>query len=86
MRGKKFITFPFRAVQLLNNGVTITYIADLYYYRAYLETLLIYGYEAAESHLTNAFWYRDTGDPVVCDRTETITAATNRAMSSVATE
>ena len=42
------------------NGVMITHSADLYYYRAYLETLLSYGNEAAESHLTNAFWYRDT--------------------------
>ena len=43
------------------NGDTITHSADLYYYRAYHETLLSYGNEAAESHLTNAFWYRDTG-------------------------
>ena len=41
------------------NSVIITHAADLYYYRAYLETLLSYGNEAAESHLTNAFWYRD---------------------------
>ena len=34
------------------NGVKITHSADLYYYRAYLETLLSYGNEAAESHLT----------------------------------
>ena len=48
------------------NGVTIIHAADLYYYRAYLETLLYYDNEEAESHLTNT-WYRDTGDLVVCD-------------------
>ena len=60
------------------NGVTITHSADLYHYRAYLETLLTYGNEAAESHLTNAFWYRDTGDMGVCDPSKTeILPATN---------
>ena len=43
------------------NGVTITHAADLYYYRSYLETLLSYVNEAAESHQINAFWYRDKG-------------------------
>ena len=61
------------------NGVTITHSADLYYYHAYLETLLSYGYEAAESHLTNAFWYRDTGNMGVCDpSSEVLLPATNR--------
>ena len=35
---------------------------DLYNYRAYLETLLIYGRDAADSHLKNALWYLDTGN------------------------
>ena len=48
------------------NGVTITHSADLYHYRAYLEALLIYGNEAAESHLTNDFSYREKGDMRVC--------------------
>ena len=60
------------------NGVTITHSADLYHYRAYLETLLTYGNEAAESHFTNAFWYRDKGDMGVCDPSKTeILPATN---------
>ena len=59
------------------NGVTITHPADLYYYRAYLETLLTCGNEAAESHVINAFWYRDTGDLGVCDSTAAITPFTN---------
>ena len=53
------------------NGVTITHSAALYHYRAYLETLRTYGNEAAESHLTNAFWYRDTRDMGVCDPNKT---------------
>ena len=44
------------------NGVCITQSKDLYPYRAYLETLLTYGNDAATSHLTNSFWYLDTGD------------------------
>ena len=48
------------------NGVTITHAAELYHYRAYLEKLLSYGNDAVASHLTNAFWYRDTGNLSVC--------------------
>ena len=39
--------------------------------------LLSYGNDAAESHLTNAFLYRDTGD-LVCDPTAVVTASTNK--------
>jgi hypothetical protein len=42
--------------------VNITPAADLYHYRAYLETLLTYGTDAANTHLTNAYWYIDDGD------------------------
>jgi len=43
-------------------GTTITQTTDLYQYSSYLETLLTYGSDAATSHLTNGFWYLDTGD------------------------
>ena len=69
--------FLFEHCNVSLNGDTITHSADLYYYRAYLETLLSYGYEAAESHLTKAFWYRNTGDVGVCDP-NAVTANTNR--------
>ena len=59
------------------NGLTITHSAGLDYYLAYFQTLLTYGNEAAESHLTNALWYRDTGDLGVCDPTAGITPSTN---------
>ena len=58
------------------NGVTITPATDVYQYRAYLETLLTYGSEAAASHLTNALWYADKGDMLPCS--PTATDATNK--------
>jgi len=49
------------------NGVNITPASQLYPYRSYLQSLLIYGSDAANSHLTNAYWYLDgdvlAGDP-----------------------
>ena len=78
MRGYQFINTLFDQCNISLNRVTIIHAADLYYYRAYLETLLSYGNEAAESHLTNAFWYRDTGDLGVCDPTASVTPSTNK--------
>ena len=43
---------------------------DLCNYRAYLETLLTYGNDAAESHLKNALWYLDTGNMIGGDTTK----------------
>ena len=58
------------------NGTSITQSTDLYQYRAYLETLLTYGTDAATSHLTNTYWYVDNGDLLACDPTKT--ESTNR--------
>jgi len=44
------------------NGTQITQATELYNYRAYLETLLTYGSDAAESHLKNVLWHLDTGN------------------------
>ena len=52
------------------NGTSITQSTDLYQYRAYLETLLTYGADAATSHLTNAYWYVDNGNLLPCDPTK----------------
>jgi len=61
------------------NGTRITQSSEHYNYRLYLETLLAYGTDAAATHLTNAYWYRDTGDMMPCDpTTATVTAVTNR--------
>jgi len=55
------------------NGVPITQASDLYNYRAYLETLLTYGKDAAESHLTSAYWYPDSQNMQACDPTAAAT-------------
>jgi len=43
--------------------------SELYPYRAYLESLLTYGSDAANSHLTTAYWYLDEGDVLAGDPT-----------------
>jgi len=59
-------------------GTKITQSSEHYNYRSYFETLLTYGTDAAATHLTNACWYRDTGDMLLCDpTTATVTAVTN---------
>jgi len=49
--------------------VNITPASELYPYRSYLEKLLTYCPDAANSHLTNAFWYIDEGDVLAGDPT-----------------
>ena len=51
------------------NGTTIIITSDLYQYSSCLDTFLTYGHDAATSHLTNCFWYLDSGDLQVCDLT-----------------
>ena len=61
------------------NSTTVTQSSEHYNYRLYLETLLTYGTNAAATHLTNAYWYRDTGDMLPCDpAAKSVTATTNR--------
>ena len=69
----------FSQCKVVLNSTTITQSSEHYNYRLYLETLLTYGTDAAATHLTNAYWYPDTGDMLPCDRTSaTVTAVTNR--------
>ena len=77
MRGDQFIAFAFEQCNISLNVVTITHAAHLYYYPAYIETLLSYGNEATESHLTKAFSCRDTGD--LGDPTAAVTPSTSTA-------
>ena len=61
------------------NGTTITQSSEHYNYRSYFETLLTYGTDAAATHLTNSYWYRESGDMMRCDpTTATVTALNNR--------
>jgi hypothetical protein len=51
------------------NGVPITQYTEHYNYRSMLETLLTYGSDVTKSHLTNAYWYRESGDMLPCEPT-----------------
>ena len=44
------------------NGTQITQTSELYNYRAYIETLLTYGNDAAHSHLKMPYWYLGEGN------------------------
>jgi hypothetical protein len=59
------------------NSTLITHSSDKYQYRAFLETLLSYWSDAAETHLTNAYWYKDTGNLLTCESTDTSADMTN---------
>jgi len=49
------------------------------HHRSYLNYLLTYSTDLAASHLTNPYWYLDTGDMQPCQPTvETRTVTTNR--------
>jgi hypothetical protein len=73
-----FLTSIFSQNNISLNGVTITLSSDNYNYRAYLETILVYGSDAATSHLTNGHWYIDNGNLLACDSTDTYTDTTNK--------
>jgi len=67
-----FLHYFFTQCSLTLNGTTITQTTELYPYRSYLETLLIYGSDAAAAHLTKAFWYVDYGEILPCDPTKAV--------------
>ena len=46
------------------NGTQITQATELYPFRAYIETLLTYGNDAASTHRTMPFWLIDEGDMI----------------------
>jgi len=52
----------FQQVDIFLNGNLITGSQNTYPYRAYLETLLNFGSDAQETHLTSQLFYRDTPD------------------------
>jgi len=64
-----FLNSLFSQSSISLNGVNITPASELYPYRSYLESLLIYGSDAANSHLTNAYWNLDEGDVLAGDPT-----------------
>jgi len=64
-----FLVSLFSQCSMSLNGVNITPALELYPYRSYLETLLTYGPNASNSHLTNAYCYLDEGGVLVGDPT-----------------
>ena len=50
----------FSQIDVSLNERLVTSSTNTYAYRAYLETLLSYGSDAKESHLTAGMWYKDT--------------------------
>jgi hypothetical protein len=74
-----FLHSLFSQCGILLNDVRITQSTDHYNDRSYLETLLTYGNDAAQTHLTNAIWYLDKGDMLRCD--PTAAASKTKALS-----
>jgi hypothetical protein len=68
----------FDQCNIILNNTLITHSSDNYQYRFLLETLLTYGSDAAETHLTNAYWYKDDGNILTCDPTDTSAATQTR--------
>jgi len=67
----KLLHSLFSQCSIVLNGMQITQASELCNYRAYLETLLTYRSDAAESHLKNALWHLDTGNMKGGDTTKT---------------
>jgi hypothetical protein len=70
-RTNNFLHSVFNQCSISLNEVNITPASELYSYRSYLEALLTYGSDAANSNLTNAYWYLDEGDVLAGDPTST---------------
>jgi len=57
-----FLHSLFNKCNVTINGINITQASERYQYRSYPESLMNYGSDAAATHLSNAYWYLDTGD------------------------
>jgi hypothetical protein len=75
---KNFLHSIFSQCNISLNGVNTTPSSDKYQYRTYFETLLGFGSDAADTHLTNRYWYLDNGNLRACDPTATSTDETNQ--------
>jgi hypothetical protein len=73
-----FLHSIFSQFNISLKGVNITPSSDNYHYRAYFVTLLGYGSDAADTHLTNRYWYLDNGNMQACDLTDISTDETNQ--------
>ena len=73
-----FLQSLFSQYNVIFNGVTITQASEQYHYRSYLETLVTYGTNVAESYLSYVYWYLDTGDMYPSDPTAETLNTTSR--------
>jgi len=74
-----FLHSLFSQCNVTLNGVIITQARQHYHYRSYLETLITFDTDTEATHLSNSYWYLDTGDMQPSDPSaETLTAKTNR--------
>jgi hypothetical protein len=64
-----FLYSLFSQCSISLNNVCVSQSTELYNYRSYLETLLTFGRDAVQTHLTNAFWYLDAGEMLPHDPT-----------------
>ena len=55
-----FLHSMFSQIDVSLNGTLVTPSTNTYAYRSYIETLLSYGSDAKQSHLTGSLWYKDT--------------------------
>jgi hypothetical protein len=70
-----FLYSLFSQCSVILNGTPITQNTQNKVYRAMLETLRSYGIDASSTHLTNSFWYRDSGNFLPTDSLATNPAA-----------
>jgi len=69
----------FSQCNVTHNGFNITQASEHYQYRSCLETLKTYVSDAPATHLSNAYWYLDTGDMQPVDSSaENVTAMSNK--------
>src|SRR5213083_1754203 len=76
-----FLHSLFSEIDAKLNGTLITSSNNTYPYRAYIETLLIYGRDAKKSQLTSASYYKDEGGDTGFEEGDpTAGGATNKGM------
>ena len=74
-----FLHSFFSQCNITINGVTITQASEHYQYLSYLKIFINCGTDAAARHLSNAYWYLDTGDMQTNKHSaENLTATANR--------
>ena len=77
-----FVNTQFKNVDVYLSGTQVSPNDNLYAYRAYLETLLSYGRDAKEGPLQACFYYPDTREPNLHDKTVAAAECVNKGARS----